>query len=496
MGNRLDQLNLNPLPLSHVASDGVEYAGLAGEIPRLAVLASPGAERVLDDFEGETSAVAGGTLRVGPRSARNLAGLRSRLDWLRPRPLGIHTSAGFGDRLGLATPGHIRALRAVGGGIAPVFAQQSIREMTRTGRAALEVVDDAVWGAFTEGWRQGLGADADHLKAPEDTDRCLAAGFTTYTFDPGEHVDSAADSADASGLRTSVTKLPWAALEDTEAALRARYLGKSFEVEHLRVAFDEPVLLRAAAKYGRAVAHVVRMERHLRSAAGTRPVEVEVSVDETDTPTTPAEHFWVASELKRLGVRWVSLAPRFIGRFEKGVDYIGDLKALDQEMAAHAALARHLGPYKLSLHSGSDKFSVYPIAAEKARGLVHLKTAGTSWLEALRTVAALNPGLFREIYAFARERYETDRASYMVSGELGRAPSPAEVPEGRLSELLDQLDARQILHVTFGSILKETGADGRPRFKDAVLGLLRANPEAHARNLETHFIRHLRPFAK
>lgn len=487
MSHRLTQLHLESLPLSHVASQDVEYAALAGYPPRLAVLAPPGGERALADLDGERSAAADGTLLVGPRSPRNLAGLRRRLEWLRPRPLGVRTSAGFGDRLGLATPGHIRALRAVGGKIAPIFAQQSIREMTRTGRAAQDVVDDAVWGAFTEGWREGLGADADHLKTPEDVDRCLAAGFTTFTIDPGEHVDPGADAADAASLRASVAALPWADLEDNEAALRGRYLGRGFDLEHLRIAFDEPTLLRAAAKYGRAVAHVARMERHLRRAAGTSAVEVEVSVDETDTPTTPAEHLWVASELRRLGVRWVSLAPRFIGRFEKGVDYIGDLPALEGEMAAHAALARHLGPYKLSLHSGSDKFSVYPIAAAEARGLVHLKTAGTSWLEALRTVAAVDPALFRAMYAFARERYETDRASYLVSGELGRAPLPADVPEGQLAALLDQLDPRQILHVTFGSILS--------RFKDSLLGLLRANPEAHARNLEAHFIRHLRPFA-
>ena len=70
------------------------------------------------------------------------------------------------------------------------------------------------------------------------------------------------------------------------------------------------------------------MYRHLLKAAGATPVELEVSVDETDTPTSPAEHYYVACELKRLGVEWVSLAPRFVGRFEKGVDYIGDLGEL------------------------------------------------------------------------------------------------------------------------------------------------------------------------
>ncbi len=492
MSGRLEAANLEIVSASRVEAGGAEWAAVKGG--RLAVRVARDAKRVLEDFAGETSGLGDDTLLVGPASARNAAGLRKHLDWLRPVPLGTRTSAGLGDRLGLATPGHVRAVRAVGGRIAPIFPQQSIREMTRTGRTPIEVMDDATWGMFAEGWRDGTGADADHLKTPADIDACLAVGFSLFTIDPGEHVDSAADTADLATLRAKLAGLPWADLEDLEASQRKRYLGRTFAVEHLKIAFDETTLLRAAAKYGRAVAHVARMARHLAKAAGPRPTELEVSVDETDTPTAPAEHFWVASELGRLGVRWVSLAPRFVGRFEKGVDYIGDLAALERDVAAHAALARHFGPYKLSLHSGSDKFSVYPIAARLASGLVHLKTAGTSYLEALRTVAAVDASLFRSIYAFARERYDADKASYHVSAELARAPLATDVKEKDLPGLLEHFHAREILHVTFGSVLKETRPDGTLRFKDALFGLLRSNPELYAKNLETHFVKHLKPF--
>ncbi|GAC1565056.1 MAG: hypothetical protein NVS2B7_39180 [Herpetosiphon sp.] len=222
-------------------------------------------------------------------------------------------------------------------------------------------------------------------------------------------------------------------------------------------------------------------------------VELEVSVDETAYPTSHAEHVYLAAELQRLGVRWVSLAPRYVGQFEKGVDYIGDLDTFEADFAVHAAIARHYGPYKLSLHSGSDKFSVYGIAARQTRGLVHLKTAGTSYLEALRTIAALDSELFREIYQFAREHYEADRASYHVSARLERAPLPGDVPDGALSDLLTQFDAREILHVTFGSVLKARRGE-QARFYDRLMAMLRAHPDAYARNLETHFVRHLEPF--
>ena len=511
----LESTTLNILPRSLIAVGDIECAlaqTKTGE--RVAVLAPQGA-RLLADFEGETSEHAGRTLLLGPKSPRNAAALRSNVPWLTPRPLGLRTSAGMGDRLGLATPGHVRAVRAAGAAstrgealslgdpnvprvdaankIAPIFAQQSIREMTRTGRTPQQVMDDATWGIFAEGWRDGVGADADHLKTPADIDACVAAGYSFYTIDPGEHVDNRAETATPAEWRAAVEQLPWDRLEDNAKSLTARYLNKTFDIEGRAICFDEAPLLRAAVKYGKAVAHVAMMYRHL--VAKNIAFELEVSVDETETPTTHAEHIYIASELKRLGARWVSLAPRYIGRFEKGVDYIGDLRAFEDDFAVHAAIARALGSYKLSLHSGSDKFSVYPAAVRQTRGVVHLKTAGTSYLEALHTIAPLDPAFFRSIYVFARERWETDRASYHVSADLARAPLPQDIQDAGLPALLDQFDAREILHVTFGSVLTARGADGRFRFYDRLMELLRANPEAYAANLERHFLRHLKPFA-
>jgi hypothetical protein len=119
--------------------------------------------------------------------------------------------------------------------------------------------------------------------------------------------------------------------------------------------------------------------------------EVEFAVDQTDYPTKPAEHVAVVSELKRLGMDFVSFAPRFVGRFETGVEYIGDLDKLRRDFEIHAAIGRALGPYKLYLHSGSDKYSASPLSAEATQGMVHLKTAGTSWAEALRVIARHDP---------------------------------------------------------------------------------------------------------
>lgn len=435
---------------------------------------------------GETAGFVGerrGEITLCRLSPTNAATLREKLPWLRPQPLGLRKSAGCGDRLGLATPGHVRAVREAGG-IAPIFAQQSMRENARTGRTPQQVMDDAMWGLFQEGWRDVWGADADHLKTIGDIDLCVAAGYTFFTVDPGDHVDNGAHSATLDLLREKFQALPWTELQDSPDGLRGRYLGRSFPVETFALEFDETSLLRAAAKYSRAIVHTVHMYRHL--ADQTQSCELEMSVDETETPTSIKEHFFIANELKRLGVQWVSLAPRYVGRFEKGVDYIGDLAQFEAELTKHAAIARALGPYKLSIHSGSDKFSIYPIIARLTNGLVHLKTAGTSYLEALRAVAQVDPTLFRDILAYGIQRYPEDRATYHVSAELRKVPAPDSLADAELPSVLDEFDARQVLHVTFGSALDRFGA--------RLIAKLMQCEEVHYNVLQSHFRRHLLPF--
>jgi hypothetical protein len=446
----------------------------------------------LRGFTGEARPYPGGyTLTLCPTDTGNARALQAALPNLKPVPLGLETSAGCGDRLGLATPGHVRAFQSVlkqagAQPLAPIFAQQSIREMGRTRRTPDDVMRDATWGAFEGGWPEAVGADADHLKTTADIDACVAAGFTFYTIDPGAQVDSRADMAPASVIQAHTAGLNWDDLETSPDDMRRRYADRAFDVDDRRIVLDAEAFWRAAAKYGNAIAHVSMMYRHLVSKSV--PFELEVSVDETETPTTHAEHIFIAAELKRLGVQWVSLAPRYVGRFEKGVDYIGDLRALAADLAGHAAIARALGPYKLSLHSGSDKFSVYPLIVAATRGRLHLKTAGTSYLEALRAIARVRPALFRAILSFALDRYETDRASYHVSADAARVPPPAAVVDADLARLLDPLDSREALHVTFGSALAQFGDDIR--------ATLMAHEAEHYAALEAHFVRHLEPFAR
>ena len=447
---------------------------------RLEVLAPIGVD--ISGFAGSREQIEDRMLVSGALSHDNAVAVRSHAPWLSPRPIGLTTSAGTGDRLGMATPGHARAFQHHGRGVSAVFAQQSIREMDRLGRSPQSVLDDATFGAVEAGWTEPVGADADHLQTLADIDRCIAAGFTTFTIDPGEHVRAPHDGG------ASLESLPWAELEDSERAFLDRYIGSSTDGDAPLPPPSESEVRHAAAKYAYAVAHTVRMYRHLvEHATGT--FEVEVSVDETDDVTTPFEHVYLARELRRLGVEWVSFAPRYVGRFEKGIEYIGDLDVLTSSLATHHAISRAYGPYKLSLHSGSDKFSIYRLAAEVTGGEVHLKTSGTSYLVALEVAAERDPELFRSIYRISRDAYAGTRASYQVSAALQDAPPPETVPDSDLAALLTNPGTRQILHVGYGAVLGN-GIGEHPT-GPALRAVLETGAGRYSDLLEVHLGRHL-----
>lgn len=409
-------------------------------------------------------------------------------------PLGLEPSFGFGDRTGLATPGHVAAMKRCGGGMTAIFPQQSIREMTRTQRSAQQVMDDAMNAAEAAGWDGPIGADADHLKVNADVDVTAQAGFTFFTIDPSDDVDQKADDYDEATLRQK-----FAAARESAPWFEG-YAGKTIALPTgSSVVLDEQACMRAAVKYGAAIARALRLGDYIRrvNEQAGRDYEIELSVDETDQPTTLAEHFIIADQCLKGGMKLVSLAPRFIGDFEKGVDFKGDLEALESSLKDHAAIAELLGPYKLSLHSGSDKVSMYASLARATGGRFHVKTAGTSYLEALRVVARHDAAAFRGIIDFSRQRYDTDKATYHVSATLADAPTTDQADDETLEreylELWSEVPegngftkpGRQILHCTFGSVLTDAKWGG------VVMDCLKTHPDTYREVLDDHFGRHL-----
>lgn len=412
-----------------------------------------------------------------------------------PVPLGLSPSFGFGDRMGVATFGHVLSMKQAGSGIAPMFAQQSIREMARTNRTPAQVMSDAIDAAKASGWTGPQGADADHLKTPQDIERTAAEGFCFFTIDPSGEVDAQADDYSPAQVQEK-----FKAVAD-QVNWVSTYKGKKIKLAtRTTVDLDEQAVLKAAVKYGRAINLATTLAKHIEATAKKlgRGFEIELSVDETPQPTTLAEHYIIADQLRSRGVKLISLAPRYVGDFEKGVDYKGNLAAFEKSLADHAALARELGPYKLSLHSGSDKLTIYPSFSRITKGQWHVKTAGTSYLEALRAVARHDERLFRKIIDFSRARYNTDKATYHVSAEVETTPPPSDIKDAKKLEQI-YLECwpdvkpgagftepgRQILHCTFGSVLTDATLKGE------VMGILKEHRATYDQLLAEHFGKHL-----
>ncbi len=428
--------------------------------------------------EGDSPFAGGKPLGNGqryPLTPEMGAGLQEVLPWLTPRRIPPdRPSFGFGDRLGLATPGHIRAVR--GTPVFPILAQQSVRENARTGRNFAQVLASAAFGAFQEGYTDGFGADADHLKRIDDALEAARLGYTFFTCDPSDHVVA------VEGLSDAEVKDQFSALERAEE-WKSEYLGRSFSIPGVgTLEFTAEGLVRAAVKYGRAVEFAAEMYRALADKL-PEGFDYEVSVDETETPTSPLEHLFVARELARAGVRLTSLAPRFIGAMEKGVDWRGDMDEFRRALCVHAAIAERFGGYRLSLHSGSDKFSLYPVLAETTP-IWHVKTAGTSYLVGLEVAARRHPDLFRRIARLSLEHFAEDRATYHLSADPSRIPPLDSLADAELPKLVAEHDPRQVLHVGFGSVLKSP-------LGDELKKLLVEYEEDYSAALEAHLGKHL-----
>ncbi|MBQ4047649.1 MAG: hypothetical protein IJC93_04690 [Clostridia bacterium] len=427
-------------------------------------------------FCGETVRLARHEYTKAPLTHEAAVLLRKLFPFCAPqRVLTREKTIGLGDRLGIAGTAHCRLLQSHPD-FTPVLAQQSMRELDLTGRTYDDVLDAATFAVFRAGYRGGFGADGDHLKTIADIQDALQKGYTMITLDLSDHIEK------------SAVTLPCAELELPADEQDALYADRTFAVEDIEIAISREDYLRARRIYGKALDFATEVWQ--TCFAGSDTADLEISVDETDTETTPAQLWYVASELTRRGVRFATIAPRFTGEFQKGIDYIGDIAAFTKDIYADAAIARHFG-CKLSVHSGSDKFSVFPIVAEATKGQFHLKTAGTNWLCAMQVIAEADPALYREVHAFALENFAEACKYYKVTTDLAKVPALDTLSDAELPDLFTQNDSRQLIHITYGLILEARNADGSYRFRDRLYACWSENAQVYADALDTHIGRHL-----
>ncbi len=491
-----ETVELNVYPKSVKENDGVLYFTIVENNEKYLTLIYEGTEpSVVKTFDGTVEELTSENayLKKCVQTTANRKALQKIFPFTNAKTIGLENSFGFGDRLGVANPAHIRAV--IQTDFIPVLSQQSIRELTRTKRTPAEVMDAAVWAVFQEGLDTGFGADADHLKTTEDIDLMVANGFRMFTFDPSEYVNNDADTMNEEALDKAIEKINWTGLEASFDLLATEYVNKEYNLPlEVSIKTDLMMLKRGVVKYGNSIAHIKKLFTHLVTTYPGYDFEVEVSVDETESVTTAFEHFFFAKELNRLKVKYTGLAPRFIGDFEKGIDYKGDLELFRKEYIKHIAITKYFGDYKISLHSGSDKFSVYKVIGDLRNSYTHIKTAGTSYLEALKVVSIVDPMFFREILSYCVGLYDNEKKTYHVSADLTKIKKAEEYTDSELVELFNDNSVRQVLHVTFGRVLTDRDAEGKLIFKDRLINLLKSNEELHYKIIEKHFLKHMEPF--
>ena len=405
-------------------------------------------------------------------------------------------SFGIGDRFGREGSAQLAAIikaKEHGLNITPVW-NKSNREHTIIGTTPQDTRREADKAVSAAAWKDPYFVDADHIGLNNVDVFIESSDF--FTLDVADFIGQ---SADESNVQAFIEK-------------HKKYIG-SLAIPGIDGALEitEEQVQAIAGKFLLAIREAGKVYRHIEAAKGAGNFVTEVSMDETNEPQTPVEMLFIIGAIADEGIPAQTIAPKFSGRFNKGVDYVGDVakfaKEFEQDIAVVAFAAREFGlseNLKLSVHSGSDKFSIYgPIAdtLKKFDAGLHLKTAGTTWLEELIGLAmAGGDGLAiaREVYAKSVSRIDELCAPYAAVIDIDRAklPTPEAVnrwdEEAFASALRHNLSCerydrnlRQLLHVAY-----KVAAEMGERYFNA----LAKYEDIIARNVtENIYDRHIKP---
>ncbi len=405
-------------------------------------------------------------------------------------------SIGVGDRFGHEGVAQLRALHSAleqNVEVVPIW-NKSNREHTLIGTKPEDVRSNVEQAIKKAEWKKSYYVDADHIGL-KTVDKFLAYS-DFYTIDVADFIGMPADENEIAEFVAS------------QASFKGNYsipgIASSFSV-------TEELLQTIGRKYLKAVKEATKIYQHIKENKKSGDFIVEVSMDETDKPQTPIELFFILAAIAKEKIPIQTIAPKFSGEFLKGIDYVGAVADFAEEfendllVIAHAIQLFGLPDnLKLSVHSGSDKFSLYPImhtAIKKHNAGLHLKTAGTTWLEELIGLAeAGGAGLeiAKEIYAqaFARNEELTKPYATVVMIDNAKLPPPSEVNSWSSEQFTSALrhdqscksfniHFRQLLHVAF-KIAAEMGT----RYLDA----LKANEQVIGNNVTTNILkRHIEP---
>jgi hypothetical protein len=311
---------------------------------------------------------------------------------LRKYPMTVET----GNHFALAIPGHIRALEKFD--MVPILVQQSVKENMQTGQSLREKIQDAAWAVFQENYQKGYGADGNRITSLEEVRSAIDAGVSMISLDLSEKLIPEAMDAPKEWVDRRFQR----EIDSGDAEVLIHlFTGKEFHFKgpygELSVQFDEETAKRNILLFHLAIDFSEEVYDFIRLQTGYRDIiDFGISIDKTPFATSPENHLFLIIALSHRGVRMDFLAPRFAREFQNGVDLPGDLKGFGRQFYQHLLIARDYGCYKISIDSGSDKSSFFPIVTELGGGL-HLKIDGPYWLEAMHLISLKDPNLYTQI---------------------------------------------------------------------------------------------------
>ena len=369
-------------------------------------------------------------------------------------------SMGIGDRFGKECIPQLKAIHLAwqnGIPLVPVW-NKSFREHSIIGSNpsnTQRIIQSAVHDFK---WQNSFYIDADHINQRSVDHFLEYSNF--FTLDVGEFINKKATEEEINIFLKNVSSF--------KGIVRIEGLDCEFEV-------NDSMLVMIAEKYLAAIKEAGKIYRHILSKKPDNDFVVEVSFDEVDQAQTPIELFFILAAVAQEKIPVQTIAPKFVGKFLKGIDYIGDLAVFEKEFE-EIVLVIEQGKkvfelpdnLKLSVHSGSDKFSIYPIINKIIKKYdigIHVKTAGTTWLEELIGLALSGEkglSLVKEIYTAGYNRYSELIQPYLHSVEIAKdkLPSPSAVSKWTGARLIAALkhepnsktldvDLRQLLHISF-----------------------------------------------
>lgn len=390
---------------------------------------------------------------------------------LEPKRINKRTSFGFGDRIGNTSVMHAGLTGSYD--IFPVLAQQSAREIVKASKKIEDILHDTVMGIFQSGFKGDWGADADHIRDKEWLGLAINNDYLPYSMFTIDTIDFIESDLKILGNGVDENK----DYKKIQAIVK-KYTGKKIKFLDWEYIYREDNLLKIIGRYNKSLSHLKSCFSMIKEKISE--FDFEPTFDETNIITLPEEHFFLVNELVDNEVEFSTFALRLPGIFEKSVDFIGDESELGSSIKIHNEIVKHFGTYKLSLHSADYKFKVFRLFRNVIGDNFHMKFGGSSWREAVRTIAQVDMDLFREILNISLKKAEENSIAYHMKIDTGKISSIIKTTDQ--DDLLEIKEVLQLLEISYGTVLG--------RYRNAIEDLLIKNEVAYGQNITDNYRLH------